>query len=151
MRKFPPEWPTCRAIGSLTLRLGLRPRPEWCQDWELEVCDPSRVREFCDYYETADLDLHEKWLLMSLIIFSYDEYLRETPVGQRDWSLGETVEHLLNENFDLHFHTVEYWCCLENAKVDPDPDRPEWNFHVTAMMRRIWVGCEGERWVQPEC
>lgn len=150
MRNFPPQWPTRRAINSLTQRLGLRPRPEWHQDWELAVSDPSRVSEFCDYYEAALLDLAERWSLMSLIVFSYDDYLQETPVDQRDRALGERVERLLRENFDLHFHTVEYWCCLESAMVDPDPDRPEWNFHVTAMMRRIWVECEGERWVQPE-
>jgi hypothetical protein len=117
MRNFPPRWPTRRTIDSLTRRLGLR--EEWCQDWELDVAEPSRIGEFCDFYEAVALDRHERWSLMSLIVFSYDDYLQQTPIDQRDQSLDDRIEGILREDFVLHFHTVEYWAGLENAMVDP--------------------------------
>src|SRR5207249_288166 len=131
MQRFPPEWPRRKAIEALTQRLGLR--LEWCQDWELEVADPSRLDELCDLYEGVSLSVDEKFALMSLLVFSYDDYLQETPVAQRDPSLEARIERLLREDFVLHFHTIQYWCCLDEASwTNPaDPDDPQNGFLVT--------------------
>lgn len=138
MRKFPPQWPTRKAIEALTQRLRLS--AEFCQDWEVEVADARRVGEFCDAYEGTTLSIEEKFALMALIIASYDDYLRDTPPTRRNQSLEDRIRRLLTENFPLHAHTVEYWCCLdEETWANPaDPDDPDNGFLVTPLMRRVW-------------
>jgi hypothetical protein len=143
VRKFPPEWPTRKAIDALTQRLRLR--QEWVQDWELAVAEPLRIGEFCDCYEAAPLTLEEKFALMSLVVTSFDDYLQETPPDQRDPALQARIERLLRDNFALHEHTVEYWSRLDpESWANPaNPDDPENGFLVTPLMRRIWKSCGG--------
>jgi hypothetical protein len=119
VRKFPPEWPTPKAIETLTQRLALSRK--WSQDWELEVTDASRIGEFCRYYEESALTIEEKFALMALIVASFDDYLQATPSKQHDPSFEAWIERLLRENFVLHSYTVEYWSVLDAEDWFPNP------------------------------
>ena len=145
MHNFPPEWPTREAIETLTQRLGLR--KDWLQDWELEVADASRVGDFCTLYEDPALSMEERFALMALIAASFDNYLQGTPTGQRDPTLEMRIEQQLRQDFPLHYHTVEYWSCLDrdNWANPADPDDPENCFLITPLMRRVWRTYVGEQ------
>jgi hypothetical protein len=89
-----PEYPTTKAIQRLTEIFQL---PEYCQDWEIEVADSSRVIEFCDTYEKVILDAESRFALMCLIIASYDDYLRDCVYRgvNHDPNLKERIYNLI--------------------------------------------------------
>ena len=96
------------------------------------MADPDRVSEFCDLYESGELDDDTRFALMQLIVSSLDDLLRERESVSRE--AQERVERLLWQDFVLCFHIVHYWSVQEETD-------PETYFAVTPMMRQIWQAC----------
>jgi hypothetical protein len=92
------------AIASLARRLGLRHEPHM-QDWAWEVAEPTRLDEFLESYEQADLTEDERFVLMEILIQCCEDLpgdLNEDPRWNR-------VLRLLDENVSLHMASVYYW------------------------------------------
>ncbi len=126
------RYETAQAVRRLTEMLNL---PETGQDFDLEAADPDRIQDFCDVYESADLTAEEKFALMMLIISSYNDHLACEGADQS----YERIERLLQQDYALHFHTVEYW-----ASLDADESEEEQYFRdypVCPLMRRVWRCC----------
>lgn len=65
------------SIQNLCISLNL-PKPHiYCQDWEDEVSDSQRIGEFIQFYQQNNLTDEEKYLLMIIIINSFDDALNE--------------------------------------------------------------------------
>ena len=119
------RFPTTRSIESLAARFGL-PFSNEMQDWELEVADFSRIKEFMEVYISGSLDEEESFTLMAVIIASFDES-EETLEGNVDWT--DTLK-IIEENFELHAYTVWYWSNLEEPSTD--------DFKVSPYMRELF-------------
>jgi hypothetical protein len=120
------RFPTGAAIDSLANRFGLPNTPDM-QDWEWEVADPSRIDEFMSAYESGDLSEDERFVLMEILLQSFADLgtsLEDDPRWVR-------ALRWLDENVDLHAHSVWYWSVL-----DPEMDQDEiWS--VTPFIRTI--------------
>ena len=98
------------------------------EDWDLMYADSQRVEEFCDVYEHSSFSESEKFALMELIVASYDRYLWD--VQHAAPRLESRIEGLLDQDFRLHLHTIEYWSALKS----PYPDSLR---AVSLLMRRL--------------
>ena len=103
------RFPTADAIASLAARFGL-PNTKEMQDWEWEVADPQRKEEFFDAYKSGDLSDDERFTIMETIIQSFEDSEEEFHHS----GLWAAVLRSIEENLDLHIHTVWYWSDLEN-------------------------------------
>ncbi len=139
LQKHSPRHETEAAISTLTASLEL-PAIRPGGDWALDAADRTRVVEFCEFYDLADLSADEKFALMSLTVASLDDYLLHTPAQDRDASVTAAVEALLRRDFDLHRGTVQEWARLDGAAPGADDDGA-WPLRVTPLMRRIWSEC----------
>jgi hypothetical protein len=123
------------------------------QDWPLEVADPARLPELCDFYETEPLDRETRFSLMQLIVFSLDDAAEMELDGISEIEKSEIekrVETLLRRDFELHFHTVDYWRRHDEIALDSLLENHR-TFAITPMMRRIWNDCfkpEYHRWLR---
>jgi hypothetical protein len=118
------------AILEARLRLGSDP---WMQDWPFEVSDPTRVEEFCAFYDQEG-DPLVRFDTMQLALFSYDQRRR------LDVALSGWFERTLRRDFALHGHTVAYWAALDREDDDPElalPE-PEFVFRISGLLRRVW-------------
>lgn len=120
LRRFPTE----DAIESLARRLGLQSPPRM-QDWEYEVADSSRIHEFLSLYNDVSLSDDERFTLMGTIIQSFEDEPNLLDRG----SLWGDVLATLEQQIDLHIHTVWYW-------AQPDAHE-EHIWHVSPYMREI--------------
>ena len=75
------------------------------QDWELEVSDPERIDEFLATYESGVLSEDERFVLMEVILHSF-EVVAGSIHQMESWS--RTLDHL-ERDIDLHISTVWYW------------------------------------------
>jgi len=98
------------------------------EDWDLIYADSQRVEKFCDVYEHSSFSESEKFALMELIVASYDRRLSD--VQQSDLGLESRIERLLDQDFEFHLHTIEYWSALKS----PYPDNLR---AVSPLMRRL--------------
>lgn len=120
------------AIALITKQFNL-PTQENVEDWELMVADPARVEEFIAYMEkNNDLADPVKHLLLSVILFSYDDLLSEdNEVEENYW---ERIIPLADRDIDLHHDTLTYWAMWEDygmAKDDP--------FAITPLVRQFMI------------
>lgn len=81
--------------------------------WEYTVTDSTRTNEFLEAYEGMDLSLEEKFALMIIIIGSYNDSLTGS-IGEKGskYSQWEKIFYLLNRDYKIHRHTVDYWSCF---------------------------------------
>ena len=133
---IPQRFPTAAAIQSLDAALYL---PLRRQDWEIEVADAARVGEFLDLYECGKLDEDERFSLMSLVVASYDELLRES--GDRGHHLWARIRRHLVDHFALHAYTVQGWS-FPDEDDDYDPDEV---FPFTPYAREVMAAKYGPR------
>lgn len=137
----PPRYETAAAIDRLDDLLGFSggnssdtPDMPPSQDWDLLLADPARLSEFCDLYESEELDADTKFALMRLIVASLDDLIREESTEGANADMAGRVEGLLRQDFVLNLHTLDYWCLHD----EPDPQNV---FPVTLLLRRIWQEC----------
>jgi hypothetical protein len=102
------------------------------QDWEWEVADAERIDEFLSAYESGELSDDERFTLMETILQSFEDLklFEGRPDPDPRW---QRVLEILDQNIDLHAHSVWYWSALDAE----DPDDPELQFWVTPFVRII--------------
>lgn len=105
------------------------------QDRPLEVSDQVRVEEFLNAYEREPWSDDERYALMELILFSYEERLMLDVELNR--ALRNRLRGTLLQAFELHRPTVEYWCCFPEDPADWDVE--EYQFPVTPLAREVWA------------
>jgi len=139
VQKHSPRYETDAAVSTLTASLDLPARRPG-GDWALDAADRTRIIEFCEFYDLADLSADEKFALMSLTVASLDDYLLHTAAQDRDCSVTAAVESLLRRDFELHRHIVEEWARFDAAAAGAH-DEGAWLLRVAPLMRRIWSDC----------
>lgn len=122
---------TAHAIKILNNALEL-PATGQEQDWDIELADAKRIQEFIDFYSNSDWNEDELFALMSLIIASYDETIREHGHQPEIW---EQIAKQLLQQSELHESTLEYWACL-------DEDIPEYRFYISPYIRELLADIE---------
>ncbi|MCM3879740.1 MAG: hypothetical protein ND807_06515 [Vicinamibacterales bacterium] len=122
------RFPTGAAIDSLAKRFDL-PNTRDMQDWEWEVADRSRIDEFMSAYESGDLSEDEQFVLMEILLQSFADLEAPLEVDDR-WA---RVLRWLDENIDVHAHSVWYW-----SDLDQEMDKYE-GWSVTPFVREVLV------------
>lgn len=120
------EYPSKNSIERLSKALHLRPVSNYMQDWEYEVADSKRLSEFISYYEQNSLNSNEKVTLMTLILASYDDYIKA--FGE-DLDYSKKIKQFLTYDMELFKNIIEYWSCDEEDLEDC--------FAVTPLIRQI--------------
>ena len=95
------RFPTAKAIASLVSRFQFAAHSHM-QDPEAELADPERIDEFLATYENGDLTDDEKFLLMEILLNSF-EHSDRSLLSQTQWP--RTLA-LLDHNISLHIYTV---------------------------------------------
>lgn len=75
------------------------------QDWDLINSDPDRITDFLKAYNKLD-DSDEKFILMQLIVASFDDYQSEQNFNTKLWDKCSIV---LEKEHPIHIHTICYW------------------------------------------
>jgi hypothetical protein len=122
---FPPLYPTADACKTLAKRLAL-PYSDGMQDWEWEVADVMRFNEFVHTYCNAELDAHERFSLMEILIQCVEDCANTTMFNERWYA----IEQLLTANRCFHMTTIAYWSLT--SEVDPS-----YMFNISSRMRNL--------------
>ena len=104
------RYPTQFAIQTLAKRFNL-PNSQTMQNWEYEVADSNRINEFLKAYIEESLTEDEKFVLMEILIQSFDDSDRNL-AQDIDW---QCLLYLLEKNIELHATTICYWACGNTA------------------------------------
>ena len=118
---------TMKAINSLVKGLNLPEPGEFTQDWEYEVSDPERIKEFIEYYMRKELTTDEKYTLMMMIISSCDDAII---YGLFDEQLWKKVVKILLEDQKIHEETISYWASDEEKDIEDC-------FAITPLIREV--------------
>lgn len=97
------------------------------QDYDLVMADYNRVIEFLDYYQNESLNKNESFVLMEIIVASYDDYLE---IKSNDKVIENQIMKLINEDFENHKETVKYWSREEESFAE--------GWKITPFMKIIW-------------
>lgn len=120
--------PTREAIEAVATRFQLPVDPSM-QDWEYQVADPKRLNEFLSAYETGQLSNDEKFVLMQMILESFEELARRGNNIGADARWQHTLA-LLDKNILLHGYSIWYWS-------RPDAEKDDELFFVSPFIRQI--------------
>jgi len=120
--------PTKAAIDRLAKIFGLPNTPEM-QDWEWEVADYNRISEFVNEYKKSTLSDDERFTLLEIIIQSFEDSNTKLSENQ----LWHDVLSLIQQNYELHAHTIWYWSVFDNVDEEDDIWR------VTPFMRKLYA------------
>lgn len=121
------RFPTAAAVQSLAQRFGL-PYAESDQDWEYMAGDPTRIDDFLTAYVSGRLDDDERFVLMALLISSFEHAASDTGVLDPRWP---QLIALLDRHVDLHAYSLWYWAAPE----DPLDEDQLW--HVSPSLRQL--------------
>ena len=116
--------PKKETIATLSKKLSL-PYTGTEQDWDIEMADSSRIKEFIDLYHQYDLAFEERVALISLIIASYDDFLNENNVEiDCRW---DAIKAMLAKD-RIHFvELINYWSLYNETDI----------FRITPLMRTV--------------
>jgi len=99
-----------RAEKKLSESLGLT----WdksIQDWDLVNSNPERIDDFLKAYQELDDDDDEKFILMQLIVASFDDFQSDKKF---DFELWHECRTILEKEHFIHIHTISYWSMKED-------------------------------------
>jgi hypothetical protein len=124
---------TRASMNSVANLLNLPPPTEHDQDWELCIAaDPDRLDEYLTVYANhASLTDDEKFTVMEIILFSFDDWVAE---GRGIEPFANRVRAQLTVDFSLHAWPIHYWCCWEHELPLEDGG----SFSITPFMREVW-------------
>lgn len=121
------RFPTLAAVQSLARRFNLPYAPE-DQDWEHTAADSERIDDFFSAYASGELDDDERFVLMELLIQSFEHIAADTGAEDSRWP---QLLALLDEHVELHAFSLWYW-------ADPDTAMHEDElWHVTPSLRQL--------------
>lgn len=118
---------TMKTINSLVKGLHLPVPGKFTQDWEYEVSDPKRIKEFIEYYIQKKLTTDEKFTLMMVIISSCDDAII---YGLFDEQLWKEVVDILLRDWEIHKETINYWSSDEEKDIEDC-------FVITPLIREV--------------
>lgn len=117
------------AIEKIATNLNLKRGDRYSQDWEYEVADSNRIKDFIDYYESNELDSVEKKILIKLILESYNDYVGENGCNL---SFEKKLAEILKSEYVLYNDIIQSWSCEGEALED--------SYYITAFIRKIAEG-----------
>lgn len=121
------RFPTLAAVQSLAQRFSLAYAPE-DQDWERTAADSTRIDDFLAAYVSGELDDDERFVLMELLIASFEHIAADTGAPDPRWP---HLLALLDQHVELHAFSLWYW-------ADPDDPMDEDKlWHVTPSLRLL--------------
>lgn len=111
--------PTAAALERLAGRFGFIAHPSM-QDPEAEWADSGRIDEFLAVYEAGELGEDERFLLMTVVLNSFEFADR----ALAHWPQWPCTLHLLERDIAIHIHSVLYFAgpggCERNWRIGPD-------------------------------
>lgn len=111
--------PTAAALERLASRFGFVADPSM-QDHEAEWADPERIDEFLAIYEAGQLDDDESFVLMAVILNSF-EFAEPPSLSSPQWP---RTLHLIERDIAIHIHSVLYFAgpgdCEQDWRIGPD-------------------------------
>lgn len=107
---------TGEAVRGLVSKLALPAPDAFSQNWEHEIDCTDRLHELIEAYgQRLDLTGDERFLLMKVILSSFDELLGRMEASEDHWT---RIEGILRSNWSLHECTIQYWCVWDNAQIE---------------------------------
>jgi hypothetical protein len=98
------------------------------QDWDLEMANSKRIKEFLIFYKQNDLTIDKKVALMSLILSSYDDFLNENNLEIDDkW---EEIKQILEIEKIIFVDLINYWELNNDIEKDN-------LYRITPLIRKI--------------
>ncbi len=94
------------------------------QDWGITNADPSRVEEFLQFCETAELTAAQRFAMGELVFASMNDALLEGTAG--DGLIDHFERFLASDLHGLPWH-VQYWSSLDDDE----------QFPIAALLRRL--------------
>ena len=113
------RYPTWAAMESLAERFDIFIHLSM-QDWERGAADPNRIDEFWAAYESGELTDDEKFVLMEMIIASFERLSHDELLAKN--STWQTVLRTLDETIDLHITSVLDWSLWSGPLEEFDPE-----------------------------
>ena len=114
------------------------------QDWDIEMANSDRLKEFIEFYKHNDLSNPRKEAIVSLILASYDDFL-----NKNDLEIDETwkeIKSILTSEKLLLADILDYWS-LSNQSYESDV------FRITHLVREVLAvhteEPEIDSWVHP--
>jgi hypothetical protein len=133
-----PRYPTPAIKARVNGRFDLMDDP-LNQDWPLEVSNGKRVEEFLDAYDQEPWNDDERYAVMELILYSYEDCLHREE--QENSLLRDRLRPILLRDFELHRPTIEYWCCFNLSPEEAEI--PDYLFRPTPLLRSVWAEATG--------
>ncbi len=128
------RYPTAAARQSLARRLRL-PYSDLMHDWEWEVADAARFREFVELYRSGSLSEDEMFSLMEILIQCIENMLEDPPDEFAADPAWRTLRPLLMERPDLHWCSMRYWARVGKAHSADE-------FAMAPRMRELLAGMD---------
>ena len=109
------EYVTRESIKGLVSKFAFPSPDEHSQDWECEVADYQRYKEFLGFYEKSDnLTDEERFTLMMIVIESTNDAMSMLGVGEDDIA---NLKRVLLRNYALHENTLNDWADWEQEDL----------------------------------
>lgn len=111
--------PTAAALERVAARFGFVADPSM-QDPEAQWADCRRIDEFVDVYEAGGLDEDERFVLMAVVLNSFE--FGDRPLA--DFPHWPRTLHLLERDIAIHIHSVLYFAGAGDSeqgwRIGPD-------------------------------
>ena len=98
------------------------------QDWEIEMANPERIKDFITFYQNNNLNVEKKVALMALILSSYDELLNNSDtIVDEKWN---NIKEIIESDKLIFTELIDYWSLLKETEEKNA-------FNLTPLMRQI--------------
>ncbi|MDP9957139.1 hypothetical protein J2X97_002805 [Epilithonimonas hungarica] len=98
------------------------------QDWDLEMANSKRLKDFIEFYRGNELSSEKKIAIMSLIIASYEDFLNENDL-KRDNKWIE-IKSLIESQKVIFQELINRWAL-------PNESNNNNIFKITPLMRTV--------------
>jgi hypothetical protein len=80
------------------------------QDWDIELADPARIREFIQLSSKTDLDDEKQFALMALILASLEDLSYQGDIPSDVW---KDIADLLQAHPKLYSDLLDQWAAKD--------------------------------------
>jgi len=122
---------TKKSITKLASILGVSHTPDM-QDWEWEIADPQRLREYIELYSKPHMNEDDRFTIMETMIQSIDDLFVRNRIPPKCWT---RVQKLITSNPKLHQCSVLYWSSLDFDGFTPVRDC----WKVSKEMNKLYI------------
>jgi hypothetical protein len=96
------------------------------QDWDVELADSNRIKEFLNGYR-GDFTGDVKLALMALILASYEDFLHE---NKENSNIENEIKEIFDDDILLFADLLKYWALQ-------DEEKREGLFNITNFVRKF--------------